>query len=149
MKDFKIQLAIIIEITTESIGVELSETQLKMIVEDCIEVYKHESFEDLVLLFKKIRQGEFGPTYGKFNMIYIREAMAQHLEQKYSRMERDLHNDKTQDSTHKFKNRQEYIEAVNEGMKAQKKIHKMHGVVDLEEYNRFKIKYLQELKNKE
>jgi hypothetical protein len=147
-KELKSSLDLVISKTVESLGLDLSETQIKLLVEDVIEVYKHESFEDLVLLFRNIRRGEYGKIYGKLNMIYIREAMAQYLENKYSKLESHLHNEKTEETAHAFKTRKEYLEAVEEGMKAQRKVHKMQGVKDLEEYNRFKIQYLKELKDK-
>lgn len=64
------------------IGVDLTPSQVSLIVEDIIEKYKLDSVEDVVEALKKGRRGNYGTTYNSLNMIIISKWMGFHLEEK-------------------------------------------------------------------
>jgi hypothetical protein len=144
--EVRLNLDIVIRTAVKSLNIKMDDVQLKMLVEDILTVYKHETFEDLVLLFAGIRRGEYGPTYGSLNMTYIRPAMEKYLEQKYERRERALHNERMQrlKDDHDFRTKEEYIEAVKRGAKNLEEVRKAkENKFDKHGYDNFKMKYLQ------
>ena len=66
-----------------------SQEHIKGLTSDLIEVYKHDSVEDIVEALKAGRQGKYGKTYNKLNMIIIHEWMGYQLEAKAILRERE------------------------------------------------------------
>lgn len=67
----------------------LTDNQIKTIVEDLIDKYKNESLEDFILVFKKARQGEFGELY-RLDSAVIFGWMEAYLSEKYEILERKM-----------------------------------------------------------
>jgi hypothetical protein len=78
--------------TAEVLGVPLSDNAVRMMVEDILEKYGYESFEDIVLCLKSGRRGDYGNHYNKLNGVVFGEWMAQHLDKKAALRELMLHN---------------------------------------------------------
>ncbi len=72
-----------------SLGIVSSQEHIKGLTSDLIEVYKHDSVEDIVEALKAGRQGKYGKTYNKLNMIIIHEWMGYQLEAKAILRERE------------------------------------------------------------
>jgi len=73
------------------LDISLSPIQLETLTEDLIDKYKFDAAEDVIEALKKGRQGFFGNTFGKLNMIIISEWMHFVLTEKASTRERELH----------------------------------------------------------
>lgn len=71
-------------------GIELTDMAISILTADIIDVYRYDSIEDVLWCLKKGRQGYYGTTYGKLNMIVIAEWMAAHLEAKAEAREKEL-----------------------------------------------------------
>lgn len=71
----------------------LSDSQIKTIVEDLLDKYKNESIEDFILVFKKARQGEFGELY-RLDSPVIFGWMDKYLDEKYQVVEKKLMDEK-------------------------------------------------------
>lgn len=70
-------------VASVNVGNNISDYQIKEIVEDLIDKYQHETIEDFILVFKKARLGEFGTIYNLHSAV-IFEWMEKYLDQKYS-----------------------------------------------------------------
>lgn len=125
----------------QGLGIEMSNERTQLLVDDITEVYKFDSIEDIQLCLKNGRQGKYGKTYGKLNMIIIQEWMSIHLEKKAAARE-------SQNSTskHDFKTREEYESAVKVGSKINedKKDTKAAKKRDDIEYEEYRAKYLEQ-----
>jgi hypothetical protein len=66
----------------------LDSTQIRIIVNDLIEMFPGESIEDFILCFKKLRQGYYGQSYHLLNESNIIGAFKMHLDEKYAEQER-------------------------------------------------------------
>ena len=97
------------------LNIELSNYQSQILIEDIVDKYKYDSIEDIQQCLKNGRRGDYGPTYGKFNMIVISEWMERHLDRKAAARESQLKKEK-----HDFKDREEYESFVKVGIKNQK-----------------------------
>jgi hypothetical protein len=64
------------------LGISMNQMQVITLVEDIIDVYLYDAIEDVVLALKKGRQGDFGNTYNKLNMVVVKQWMAYVLEEK-------------------------------------------------------------------
>ena len=73
---------------------ELTETQATMIAQTLIDEYGVENIEDVVLMFKMARAGNFGTIYGKLDGETIMGWMALYLDRKYAEMEKQHQNNK-------------------------------------------------------
>lgn len=124
----------------DSLGIEMQNDRIQLLVEDIVDKYQFDSIEDIQICLKNGRQGNYGTNFGKLNMIVISEWMSSHLERKASA--RELSNDKAK---HDFKNREEYENAVNVGSKIndQEKKDKASKKHDDIEYEEFRAKYLE------
>lgn len=60
----------------------ISESQVKTIVCDLIELYPHETMEDFIMVFKRMRQGYYGEFYSSLDGAKIISCMNKHLEEK-------------------------------------------------------------------
>lgn len=67
--------------------------QIKLIVEDLIEKYKHEALEDFILIFKKARQNEFGEIY-RLDSAVVFGWVDKYLDEKYKVVESKLREEK-------------------------------------------------------
>lgn len=74
----------------------ITDAQIKIVVNDLLELYPNESLEDWVLVFKRMRQGYYGKTYHLLNLATIVEAMKTHLDEKYQLLEKQWNDQKTQ-----------------------------------------------------
>ncbi len=72
----------------------LSDNMITTIVYDLIEKYPQETMEDFVLVFKRMRQGYYGPSYHLLSEATIIECMNLHLEEKWAEKERLLREEK-------------------------------------------------------
>ena len=124
----------------QGLGIEMSNDRIQLLVEDITEVYKFDSIEDIQICLKNGRQGKYGKTYAKLNMIIIQEWMTQHLDRKAAA--RESLNSKAK---HDFKNREEYENAVKVGSKIneQEKKDKASKKRDDIEYEEFRAQYLE------
>jgi len=55
---------------------------IQILAEDITDKYSHESLEDIAECLKKGRQGNYGTSYNKLNMMVISDWMTKHLEEK-------------------------------------------------------------------
>ena len=78
----------------DQMGIQTSPSFLETFAEDALEVYPYESLEDIRECLKKGRQGKYGITYGKFNMIVFTDWMSKHLDDKAKAREDQLKNEK-------------------------------------------------------
>lgn len=115
-------IALFVSKCSIGLGIELGKIESEILTEDLIEKYKHESIEDIQICLKRGRQGFFGTTYGKINMIVISEWMTKHLEEKAMAREQMQSKFKSDNSGPQFKTIQEYHDWVNQGLKNQKEI---------------------------
>lgn len=67
----------------------LSDSQIRQIVEDLIDKYPNETIEDFMLIFKKARQNEFGELY-RLDSAVIFGWMDKYLDEKYEVIERKM-----------------------------------------------------------
>lgn len=67
--------------------------QIKLIVEDLIDKYKHETLEDFILIFKKARQNEFGEIY-RLDSAVVFGWVDKYLDEKYKVVESKLREEK-------------------------------------------------------
>ena len=99
----------------KGLNIEIDNTSLQIFIEDLVDVYKWDSIEDIQICLKNGRQGKYGKTYNKLNMIVFGEWMPQHLEQKAIERESQYKSHK-----HEFETKEDYLKAVKEGIKCQK-----------------------------
>jgi len=76
----------------------ISDAQIKTIVEDLIEKFPNESVEDFILCFKMARQNAFGVVYHLHSAVVF-EWMGKYLEQKYEALEKKLRAEKAKEAT--------------------------------------------------
>jgi hypothetical protein len=99
----------------------LTDFQKQELVMHLVENYPHETLNDFVLMFKRVRHGYYGPIYNRIDITVISEYMSKYLEAKaYERenIEREVHSEmlamekfQTRDQ---FKNAEEYDEYVKQ-----------------------------------
>ena len=129
----------------KSIGIELSDDVIFMLVNDIHELYKYETLEDILICLKNGRQGKYGTTYNKFNLIIFKEWMSKHLEEKSIIREHENNKHK-----HDWKTRDEYIESIAIGFKNQFQIKKAIESANKREleYQKFRDAYIREQQKK-
>ncbi len=66
----------------KGLNIEIDNLSLQILIEDIVDVYKYDSIEDIQVCLKNGRQGKYGKTYNKLNMVVFSEWMSKHLEQK-------------------------------------------------------------------
>lgn len=77
---------------------EITETQAAMIAQTLVYEYGVENIEDIVLMFKMARAGNFGTIFGKLDGETIMSWMALYLDRKYDKLEQIHQNAKHQQS---------------------------------------------------
>jgi len=120
------------------LDIEMSNDQIQILIEDIIDVYKWDSIEDIQICLKNGRQGKYGKTYGKLNMIVFQEWMGKHLDQKANEFEHQYSKHK-----HHWDSKEDYLKAVKEGIKQQNKEKEITDADKkyVSDYNNFKMKY--------
>ena len=120
------------------LGIELSNYESQLLVEDLVDVYKYDSIEDIQVCLKNGRQGKYGKNYNKLNMIVFGEWMSKHLEQKAIEREKQYSTNK-----HEWDSKEDYLKAVKEGTKREKDIKESEedNKKFMQDYNNFKMKY--------
>jgi len=78
--------------TATALGFKMDHDQRRLMTEDIIKKYTHDSIEDVLSALETIRQGEI--KIYKLNMVTIAEAMSVRLEQKAEDRERSLEQQK-------------------------------------------------------
>ena len=81
------QMIRVIEFFLEVTGKELEGYQIQILAGDLYEKFKTDSLDDLVLMFKMARQGEFGKVY-KFDTFSIMEWADKYLDYKSATREK-------------------------------------------------------------
>jgi hypothetical protein len=74
----------------------LTDFQQQELVMHLVENYPHETLNDFVLMFKRVRHGYYGPIYNRIDITVISEYMSKYLEAKaYERenVEREVHSE--------------------------------------------------------
>ncbi len=66
----------------EGLGIQMTPDALQLLSSDIIDVYSFDSIEDVIEALKAGRQGKYGTTYNKLNMVVINEWMSKQLEHK-------------------------------------------------------------------
>ncbi len=122
----------------KGLNIEIDNLSLQILIEDIVDVYKYDSIEDIQVCLKNGRQGKYGKTYNKLNMIVFGEWMSKHLEQKAIEREKQYSTNK-----HEWDTKDDYLKAVKIGLKLQKgeKDEAEFQKKKLADYNNFKMKY--------
>ena len=138
-----------VSICAHGLDIPMDNIKLQLLVEDLTDKYKYDSIEDIQQCLKNGRRGDYGPTFGKFNMIVISEWMSKHLDRKSAA--RESVNTKAK---HDFKDREEYENVVKVGIDRQNKedkIKKQNNEAskrDVRAYDEFREQYLKDVKDK-
>lgn len=77
---------------SNQLGLSFNPDFIKTLSEDIIDKYRYESLEDIAECIKKGRQGYYGTSYNKLNMMVISEWMHQHLDAKGRAREKIIQN---------------------------------------------------------
>lgn len=80
----------IIEYFLEATGKELEKLQIKILAGDLYDIFKTDTIEDIILMFKMARKGEFGKLY-KFDTMTISDWAQTYLEKKSEERENLYH----------------------------------------------------------
>lgn len=131
-------IAVSVNKCLDGLDVDMSNEQIQIFIEDIVDVYKWDSIEDIQICLKNGRQGKYGKTYNKLNMIVFREWMSKHLEQKAIERENQY-----KENRHNWDSKEDYLKAVKEGIKQQ---NKEKEITDsdkkyISDYNNYKMKY--------
>jgi hypothetical protein len=81
------QVIRVIEFFLEVTGNKLETYQIQVLAGDLYEKFSHETFDDIVLMFKMARRGEFGKVY-KFDTMLVMDWAGQYLERKTDEREK-------------------------------------------------------------
>ena len=136
--DVNLEIAKYVNKCLTGLDIELPNDKIQILIEDIVEVYKFDSIEDIKICLKNGRQGKYGKTYGKLNMIIIQEWMSIHLDRKAAARE-----SANSTAKHDFKDREEYENAVKVGSNKnqEKKERKKAERYDEISYEEFKANY--------
>jgi len=141
--DVEVEVSKYVTVCAVGLDIPIDNIKLQILVEDLVDKYRHDSIEDIRECLKKGRRGNYGPNYGKLNMIVISDWMARHLEEKYHALENKLESDKNETDFKGWKTREEYEAAARKPtVKSAKDIIKEKE----ESFNKFKSDYIR--KNK-
>jgi len=132
--EVNVQIAKYVNKCLSGLDIEMSNDQIQIFIEDIVDVYRWDSIEDIQICLKNGRQGKYGKTYNKLNMIIFQDWMSQHLEQKS--IERENQHNKQK---HDFKTREEYENAVKIGTENRKQSDQLKKPIA--DFNNFKMKY--------
>lgn len=111
------EIRISVEKCATGLNLSVDDEQVAILCEDIMEVYSHDSIEDVQICLKKARQGRYGFGFNKRGVItmeLVREWMARHLEEKAQERERIIHNRKQQEEDQtEYASSEEAQEAIN------------------------------------
>lgn len=79
-------------------GIEAGDDLVGLLTSDLFEKYKTDSYQDIILALKSLRQGVSGKLFGRLDSGMLAEAMKNHLEKKYQLREAQLSGFKSGDS---------------------------------------------------
>ena len=129
------------------LGIDASKLEIDTFVEDIIDVYKFDSIEDIQICLKNGRQGKYGKTYNRLNMIVFSDWMENHLTEK-SILREHSNKDKYK---HHWKDRNEYTEFVLKSLEKEEKkeIKRIDREKDEAEFQKFRAEYLEKHKEDE
>ena len=130
----KISLDYIIQTTAEYLNAKVSSDNIKLMVESIIRRYPVETFEDIVFVFREIRDGKY-KYYHNFNFSWISECISKHLDRKYQIRE----NLSWGESKHDFTTRFGYLRAIVQGKWNEEQNKKQSDEMG---YNTFKAKFI-------
>lgn len=128
------------------LGIEVTNNLMSQLAEDLIEKYQHDSIEDIIQALRKGRQGHYGSTYGKLNMIIISDWMSKHLEEK-ARAREQRENEYNSNEGPEFKSLKEYHEWVKQGFKNQKELEKPKE--GEKEFQKFRLNHIRQQAKKD
>lgn len=86
--------------TCLALGLNPLDEQLELMANDTIDLYTHDSIEDIIECMKKGRSGVYGYGHNNrnnFNMLVVKDWMALHLEKKYEAREKELSKTKSEE----------------------------------------------------
>gem|GEM_PF-2418739 len=134
---------------SEAMQINLSDSAIKIITEDLIDMYQYESIQDIIECLKQGRRGVYGVnSYGKLNLELISKWMQIYLDGKYLAKENHekikqslIEKDNDFDAEEFYRKGKEYIEA-------QKELNKKGNQFSNATYNEIKHQYLKEKKDK-
>jgi hypothetical protein len=134
--DVEVEISKYVTKCIQGLGLQMDNYSIQLLTEDIVEKYKYDSIEDVQICLKKGRQGYYGTTYNKLNMVVISEWMTKHLEEKAIIREREVNKLKLSNDFPGWATREDYEKAA---MKPTKKKN-MKPEID-EDYRRFKAEY--------
>jgi len=120
------------------LGIELSNYESQILIDDIVDKYKFDSIEDVQVCLKNGRQGKYGTTYNKLNMVVISDWMFKHLEDKAAAREKAYQEYKKENDFAGWATREEYEKAA---MKPTPKSYRDKLREIDEEYQKFKAAY--------
>lgn len=142
IKDVLVSIRKGVEKCSTGLGLEMSDDQMVLLCQDIVDVYQHDSIEDVLLALKHGRQGKYGKVYGRLNMIVVGEWMARHLEEKAIARENAMMKESGNDEP-RWNNRDEYVDAVHAGALVNGEIEKRKRslLINEQKYQKFKSAY--------
>lgn len=123
----------------------LKSDHIKIIVMDLLHKYPHETVEDFLLVFKRLRQGYYGQLYHLLNQATIMDCMNKHFEEKWTQHETNLLDQKQEDkkaNTEKFAGIEAYAMALKKEGKLEEAIEIGKKLTEDAEYNEFRDNWL-------
>ena len=117
------------------LGIEMDSHAIQILIEDIVDKYKFDSIEDVQVCLKNGRQGKYGTTYNKLNMVVISDWMFKHLEDKAAAREKPYQEYKKENDFAGWATREEYEKAA---MKPTPKSYRDKLRETDEEYQKFK-----------
>ena len=136
--DVNVEISKSINKCLRALDISIENSALQILIEDIVDVYKWDSIEDIQICLKNGRQGKYGKTYNKLNMIVFQEWMSKHLDQKSNHLEHQYSKHK-----HHWDSKEDYLKAVKEGIKQQDKEKEITDADKkyVSDYNNYKMKY--------
>ena len=127
-----------------ALDVPVDDVKMRILCEDLMDTYTHDSIEDIYQALKKGRSGQYGTNYNKLNMVVIAEWMSRHLEEKAIARERKvaLLKAKNFDNQSEHIDYEAYRQRVNQPQK--KRTNESENA-----YQRFRLNYLNKKNNTE
>lgn len=144
-KDVEVLILASVNKCIQSLDIEMDNSTVSILVEDIVEKFKYDSIEDIQLCLKKGRQGNYGPVYGKINMIIVTEWMAKHLEEKSREREKIIEARKSDGKFTGWETREDYIKEAKKPI--QKTVKEKRKDSD-DEYRKFRAEYIANKQNK-
>jgi len=134
---YKISLDYIIETTAQYLNAKVSSDVIKLMVESIMTKYSVETFEDIVLVFREIRDGRY-KYYNNFNFSWISECISDYLNRKYQSRENLSYGEAKHDFTTRFG----YLRAIVQGKWNEEEKNKTKLENDEMGYRNYKARYV-------